>query len=215
MGRSRRKRFVVTYIHKNTGETKVREVLLHPRADGTAPVFWVRELAEPRWAITSILPKTHARKASTNTSGWQVDEDALAQALIEMKIKHPVRIKQTSHPAGRFAAHGVRAASQAPRGIRLPEGTQTYHHITVKSWLSVDEAGKALYHELAHAMQAERVIRNYLLYHPHASPVDQRGAWYAYEGRTRSTPYEERPIEIEAREYEALNTLNPLAIEAL
>lgn len=130
----------------------------------------------------------HAEAMGDGT-GWTLNRANYRAALDFFGIRLPVTIKQTSHKGGRYGAHQLR-----------PSGG-LHHHITVKSWLSPEQAGQTLWHELTHAMQAERCAAD--------NPGRELVAW-------RQTPerrgaYARRPIEVEARSYESFNVELPLA----
>lgn len=72
----------------------------------------------------------------------------------------------------------------------------THHDIMLKTYLTPKEASSTLWHELTHAMQAER-----------AGAPD---AWNAYAKAQRSYSYDNRPIEVEARAMSALMADFPL-----
>lgn len=142
--------------------------------------------------------------------GWKLDRAALAEAIALLGLSLPVKIKQTSHQGGRYGAHSFRPL----RGkfFRDPSRDTAaggmYHHITVKSWLSPEQAGRTLWHELTHAMQAERETAQA------TTMREQFQGWRFCAARGRGTAYRAKPIEVEAREHEPLNDDLPLAVPA-
>lgn len=132
----------------------------------------------------------HAEAAGDGT-GWKLNRENLAEVVAFFNIQLPVTIKQTPHRGGRFGAHQLRSAYPEP-----------VHHITVKSWLSPEQAGQTLWHELCHAMQSERVCLD-------GDFSNVLAAWRRTPERRGA--YERRPIEIEARSYESFNDELPLA----
>jgi hypothetical protein len=155
---------------------------------------------------TDIEPVAKPRKAKPHARAqWVKDEQAIAEVIDFLGIKLPVVIKQTGHQGGRHGAHIFRASSG--KFMRNPaHDTATggmYHHITVKSWLSPKGAGETIWHELCHAMQAERESA-------HATTMrEQFDAWSTCSARGGT--YDRRPVEVEARSYEHFNDEKPLA----
>ncbi len=114
--------------------------------------------------------------------GWKLSYTNLKKAKAELSISRPVHVKQTSRQGGRRGAYAFRAGE---------------HCITVKSYLTPEQASRTLWHELAHAMQAER--------------SGSEAAWAA--NSDRKGPYSKRPIEIEARSYEHNASRIPIAVK--
>lgn len=113
------------------------------------------------------------RKQVQEGGGFVIDEHALAQAVITLGIKLPVKIRMHSRQGDTLGNHRLRAG---------------YHDIMLKSYRTAEQASSTLWHELTHAMQAER---------------DGGGdihAWYGVNREQRLYPYSIRPIEVEARE---------------
>ena len=71
---------------------------------------------------------------------WEVDKAGVLVARARLRISRPVRVKVTGQKktAGRY------------KGIN--GGT---HEVTLSTYLSLDEAGETLWHEMAHAAQRE------------------------------------------------------------
>ena len=137
--------------------------------------------------------------------GWKLS-GRLAEAQDFLGLTIPVKIKQTGHQGGRYGAHSLRI----DRATGKP-----YHHITVKSWLSVAEAGRTLWHELTHAMQAERCAAALAADGPYPVALADlsASAWLRAWDTTpeRMGSYQTRAIEVEARSYEGFNDECPLA----
>ena len=123
--------------------------------------------------------------------GWRLDPVQYRAALDFLGIRWPVVIKQTSRVGGQYGAHRLK-----------PQAGRLVHSITVKSYLRAEDAGRTLWHELCHAMQAERVSAG--------DPSNAVVAWRNTDERLGS--YRNRPIEVEARSYEDFNDEMPLAI---
>lgn len=122
--------------------------------------------------------------------GNVIVNSALCEAIDLLDIKWPVRVKQTGRAGGRQGAHTL--------------GYDLVHCITIKSWLTPREAGRTLWHELAHAMQAEREARNAGV----TRPSDVVQVWNSCSARDGA--YRKRPIEVEARSFESWNDDLPL-----
>lgn len=146
---------------------------------------------------------------------WRKDERAIREAIEFLGLTLPVRIKLTGHAAGRHGAHhlypeGGTVRHSGTRIWNIDTATGLFHHITVKSWLSAAEASRVIWHELAHAMQAEHALAELPA---DAHPREAIEAWVACESHGRGVTYEDKPVEIEAREYEEFATEQPLAKE--
>lgn len=142
---------------------------------------------------------------------WKLDREALQLALDFFRIELPVEIKFTGHRGGRLGAHtldayGGNVIKRGGRIAHLDSATDIKHKITVKRWLSAEQASRTLWHELAHAMQAERAAcaANAI------TPADILRSWRDCSERGRGISYENKPHEIEAREYEAYHDEIPL-----
>lgn len=148
-------------------------------------------LRERGW--TNIQP--WSARAVSPSAGWTLNAAALREAIDFLGIRHRVTVKQTGHRGGRQGCHQLRPGGDGG----------AYSHITIKSWLTPAQASQALWHELAHAMQAQRAIDA----NPQASPV---AAWKkAYDSTNRGVAYWHKPIEVEARSYETHADELPLA----
>lgn len=77
--------------------------------------------------------------------GWYFDQEAILEALDELNIKLYMQLKFMTGKY-RYGTHRVKKGTTHPR----------FHHITVDQNHSPQEASNTLWHELAHAMQAER-----------------------------------------------------------
>lgn len=126
---------------------------------------------------------------------WTLDQSNYQDALDFLGIKLPVKIEK-SRRDGRSA--GSHTLGSTPCG-------RLYHKIMVRSWLTADEAGRTLWHELCHAMQAERTAADAGAH----DPIAILTAWRLTPDREGS--YDTRAIEVEARSYEDFNHENPLA----
>lgn len=136
--RPRRKRFQVGYVRN--GEHKTIDVIAHTQeaAEETAQ--------RHGYQVTSsrIVRKGERFKLPTD-GGWSLIENAFFDACAELGIEFPVSIQKTSHKGARMGRH---------RADSLNSG-KPYHNITIKSWLTAEQAGRTLWHELRHAQQCE------------------------------------------------------------
>lgn len=72
--------------------------------------------------------------------GWYFDQDQILEALVELDIKIPVRLKFMTG-IYRYGTHYNR---------------KEYHLVTINQTLGPASANATIWHELAHCMQAER-----------------------------------------------------------
>lgn len=143
-----------------------------------------------------VVSVTAARKprAHNKIAKWALNHAALRTAQRELRLAWPVEIKLTGHEGGRYGAHTLASRNGQPM-----------HKITVKNWLSPEQAGRTLWHELTHAMQAERAAAKFCA----TGYAQARAAWSKDPGRLGS--YRSRAIEVEARSNERRNNDIPLA----
>jgi hypothetical protein len=181
-------------IVSRNGETETRYV----RAYG---VDDARAYYEARGYIVHDVRKP----PTTGTVEWKLNQPAVDEAIAFLGIKLPVTIKQTRRTGSQKGAHtmrpegpGIRVTSSGIVGLRTAERAAWSHRITAKSYLSPAEASAVLWHELTHAMQAERVIASLPA---DASPIDIYNAHHSayFDG----TAYTRKPWEIEANEFAA------------
>lgn len=158
-----------------------REVILAYSPQGA------REHFEARGRVVLRVAKGDYRCVP---KGNVIIQSALREAIDAFGIKWPVRVKQTGRAGGRQGAHTL--------------DFDLTHCITIKSWLTPSEAGRTLWHELCHAMQAEREARNAGV----TSPRDVLDVWSNCSARDGA--YRKRPIEVEARSFESWNDDTPL-----
>lgn len=169
----------------------------------------VREYYEARgWTVIAIHRGDYRYEQAKRTAGgWRVNQAALKEAIDFLGIKLPVRVKQTGRRGPQQGAHYFR--QRFGQFMKNPDKDTAsggfYHHITVKNYLTAEEAGRTIWHELAHAMQAERETANA------ATMREAFDAWKFCSARGRGITYRAKPIEVEAREHECLNDDNPLA----
>ena len=121
-----------------------------------------------------------ARNAAIKASGggWALDMDAINQAIDLLGLTWPVKFRLNGRVGPTAANHSMKQSSG------------NVHHIMVKTYAKMEDVSENIWHELTHAMQAER-----------AGSVD---AWCDESRRQRRYPYSIRPIEVEARDMERL-----------
>jgi len=183
----RRKRFSVTVQYGQNEPAK--KIILGYSAESVTR--WI-EARGARVLRVSTVKRKRARNASA-PAAWQIDERALRSACKTLDIRWPVRVTRTAsmEKLGRHAFRHNKAWA-TPR-----------HYITVDKRVSVAESTRVLWHELAHAAQAERAAEAYAREAGVASrmvllPREAVDAWRKAELRSRKYKYEKRPCEIEA-----------------
>ena len=161
--------------------------------------------------VVDVEPGDYRRKVVPIDGGWQLDQVALAQAIAQFGLQLPVTIKRTGHQGGRWGAHVFR-----PRSGRVYNhsaydtacGGMT-HAITIKTWLTAEQASQTIWHELCHAAQAERACQQ-------AGAVTEREQTVAWadccrnEARGYADSYD-TPTEQEARDMEQMHETLALA----
>ena len=196
----RRQRFTVTL------EGGVRKVLLaHYAGDARAHY-------ERRGIVVIGVERGDYRKRERAAQGFRIDRDAVREAADLLGITWPIEFASTSSYGSTRGNHQLRYRGgsyrcDGNRHYNLDTATSVYHRIMVKSYLSAEQAGRTIWHELTHAMQAERATRD-------AGAVTMREvneAWAGCSARGRGVTYRAKPIEVEAREHEPLNDDLPLA----
>jgi len=190
--RPRRKRFVVGYVRN--GEHKTIDVIAHTQeaAEETA----LRHGYEVTSSRTYVKGE---RFKLPEGGGWALIENAFYDAAAELGIEFPVSIQQTGHKGARMGRH---------RADALPNG-KPYHNITIKSWLTAEDAGRTLWHELRHAQQSEELAR--VTGTSFGTPEFRKAMRIAYQ---KGTSYRAKRWEREAEATEPNNDRLPLARRA-
>lgn len=161
------------------GEKKV--VLAYSGAEATD--FYVRK----GFDVLRVTKGDH-RKVTKLPTGARPNSRAIREACDFLGVALPVKVRVTSHQG---YTHGMHTA-------RPSIGGGWYHDILVKSWLTAEQMGATLWHELAHAMQFERDALN-----DHQTQQEIATAWKrAY---LDGTSYRQKAAEVEARSYESHN----------
>lgn len=165
MKRPRRNRFRATVAQRD-GSTRDVDLLVYGGEDEA------RALAVAKGLRVLSLTTPDAMKRE---GGFTLDRRAIREACVFLDIDYSaVKLRLN----GRV---GPTNGNYRRRGYE--------HNIMLKSYLTPEQASQSLWHELAHAMQAERVERD-------------GGTWHAYASAQRRWSYSTRPIEVEARSYE-------------
>lgn len=138
----------------------------------------------------------HAEASAAPGDRWHLDHGAIREACEYFGLDWPVDIKLTGRQGGRYGAHTIYPNRHG-------------HFITVKRWLSAEQASRTLWHELTHAAQVERVAARAGA----TAPREVATAWRASPERGKGTSYLRKPSEVEAREHEALHDTLPLTKE--
>jgi len=139
------------------------------------------------YAVYGVKPWA-AKWTPPADSGWRLNEANLVKAIEFLGLTRRVEIKQTGHKGGRRGAYYLKTGASE-------RSADMYHRITAKSWLPPAQASRTLWHELTHAMQAERILAS----NPRATSDEVWKIWRSeyWDG----TGYEHKPHEIEANAY--------------
>lgn len=137
-----------------------------------------------------------AKVVQSGGTGWTLDRRALNAAAKFLGLKLPVHVKTNSKYGGTNGTYRFKPSTKAPKGFAVANAT-AFHNIVVKSYLTPQQATETLWHELQHAVQAER----------QGSPT----VWNIYSRDQKRYPYSRRPIEIEARKVASANAHRLLA----
>ncbi len=166
----------------------------------------VKLLADNGYTYVKLVPyatyqKALARIENRGVGSYRLDESALAEASEYLGLKLPIRVRYSSR------AGNVRGNYRLGRSTSGPN----FHNIMLKTYIGAEQASKTLWHELTHAMQAEREML--------AAGLDLRDpagkiAWQSADARGRGIGYSRKPIEVEAREGEKMHEALPLAVSA-
>jgi hypothetical protein len=142
-------------------------------------------------------------------AGWSIDVDALAREIATWGLTLPVVVRYSAGQ-NRVGSHGIRAASRFrswDEARRHAGGW--FHSITLSQDRPYGDAADTLWHELRHAMQAERWAADNLD-HPRRF---YRQAYRRARGR-HGASYRENSYELDARHFAASYAQRvPLLIE--
>lgn len=202
----RRTRYTFTMSHESSNDI-VRKVVLCYQPD-----VMRRHYVECGWTVLSVERGDYRREARKQAmvpqgGGFKINQANLREAIDLLGIKLPVQIRYNGKAGPTNGTHRF-----APRSGKFMHDQERdtarggmVHRITLKSYLTADQAGRTLWHELTHAMQAERETRE-------AQTMREAFmGWRFCSARGRGVSYSRKPIEVEAREHEPLNDDLPLA----
>lgn len=215
----RRKRFCIVLRDPLTGEVDEFYTRLYhsggaPLASGHAHVATLA--AKRGLEVLEIKPVPRGGfEPEEKAPQWEPSPEGIEYAKEYFNLTLPVAIKPNAHRGGRRGSYELRSAMGITATTKklLPFGTIIYHHIAVKRWLTPERASKTLWHEFAHAKQAEAVIAQYKLTHPAHTLLGARDSWLQLSRANKKTAYDMRPWEIEARSFECMNDTMPLTKE--
>lgn len=185
----RRTRYLATEVTKDNQPHEDVYVLAYDDAGALATLIRYGYEAAKVEALRQIRART-----LRHGQPYRVDQAALQEAIDFFDLQLPVRIRYDSRAGdtnGNYRLGGCGPIGSEPN----------YHNIMLKTYLSVEQSNRTLWHELTHAMQAEREARW------SGIPVTDRraqSAWEHADARGRNRGYTDKPIEVEAREHEAL-----------
>lgn len=189
----KRRRFKVIVVNRRNGVEEQR-IFLGYTANDPYDFYFKRG-----YDVRSVKPVAR-RKPAAGVARWAVNQAALRRACRELDIRWPVKITRTAHRQ-RAGRHKLRLATGA--------ATPT-HYITAGKLEGVGRASEILWHELAHAMQAERTARE----KGALDGLAMLRAWGAHSRAMRFWDYDIRPTEVEARSYEQRAVSHPLTRSA-
>lgn len=136
-------------------------------------------------------PKVRTQQGATKT--LKINRANLAKAIEFLELDRPVDLHFNSRYGSTYGNHRCR-----------PVGLFGWkHRIMVKSYLTPEQAGETLWHELGHGLQFERDII--------ALGLNHRESLTRWNKAYRDgTSYRNKPYEIEARSFEQHNVEIPL-----
>jgi hypothetical protein len=126
---------------------------------------------------------------------WIIDGPELDQVICIFDLKLPVRIQKHQGGSQLLGTHQLKAATEAP----TPVFSHYYHHITVGARLTPWRASRTIWHECAHAKQAEAEMSK------SGQPFDSlrsAQAFWRMDEKPSLGRYVDYPHEVEARRYE-------------
>lgn len=119
---------------------------------------------------------------------WDFDLDAIAQAARELALRLPVVVGCAEY----------RRRTSGTAGCERDEHGRWYHRIAVRRATTALAASEIIWHELAHAAQAEQVGPEHF------------DVAYSRAGGRKGAGYRTNPYEIEARAHERRADTHPL-----
>lgn len=189
--RPRRSRFVATGVAGRKAEEGMH-VMAYSVEDA-------REVLRQHGITAESVVPLAAAIRKPDGGGYRLDESAIEEAKEFFGLTLPVRVQFNSRVGG------------TDGNWRLSSdyiGGPNFHKIMLKSYLTPEKASETLWHELTHAMQAEREARAAGVEPSHA---EAKRVWRESAIRGKGTAYARKPIEIEARAHEQYAEALPLA----
>jgi hypothetical protein len=120
---------------------------------------------------------------------WLFDLDAIRDAGIQLGIRNPISLGVVEAGGRQWTTNGTHRVEK----MRLPDGSSgPVHKLTVRRTCSPRQASRTIWHELAHAKQAE----------DHGDPERFYEESYSRHGVMRTRAYATNPFEIDARDHE-------------
>lgn len=142
------------------------------------------------YEVLAVKAKPRQRRAPVRPlNQFKLNTLAIHEAKKFFNLRYPVSIRVTNHQGGRMGGY-------------RPANNGLSHEISIKSWLTPEQASETLWHELAHAMQNEREQNSW---EPTMSPAYKR-MWEREKGQ-----YKRAPSEREANRFQLRGKTHPLA----
>lgn len=157
----RRSRFTV---HTASGDRHV--ILAYGMSD--ARLFYEQR----GHVVTKVVKGDYRAVQPAAGGGFRVDQQALRVAIELLGLKLPVKVRFNSRVGSTMGNYRFRG---------------THHDIMLKSYHDAAQASSTLWHELTHAMQAER-------------SGGTMETWASFNRDQKRYTYRSRPIEVEARQ---------------
>lgn len=191
-----------------------RFTIYRPERDPIVVLGYTAEGVQHQFPGARIERGDYRRPVASRRMGFKIDLAAVAEAADVLGIKWPVDVVTNSRYGGSLGNHSLRYSGGSVRHMggriaNIDTATRVHHRIMVKTYNSTKRAGEVIWHELCHAMQAEREAAAANA----TTPEDIHAAWQTCSARGVGIGYQRKPIEIEAREFEAWNDDHPLAKE--
>lgn len=195
--RKRRTRWTVTF---DDGRKEV--ILAQTAADARA--YYINASGR-----VARVEKGDYRLTSRPATGAQPDLAAITEACAFMGLRLPVEVKLSPRQRGAYGNYWPLPTGGQVRAVgnkihNIDSATGWKHRITVKNWLTVEQMGETLWHELTHALQFER---DALISGLTPLAINRRWRSDYHDG----TAYDHKPAEVEARGNQEFNREMPLA----
>lgn len=142
------------------------------------------------------------RASRETVSVWRVDLDRVDEARAYMGLRHPVYVRRTRGKALQGRYHGLRNPWSIARAAGDRFAGESVHYITVSAALHPEKASRTIFHEMAHALQAERDEQAQETYRMTQTMLREK---IGTAGELAHLAYLAMPQEIEARVCEGLH----------